>query len=261
MSERPVVLVVAKDQELVDLLVRSLKARNLAAFGTAVIGDGIRSTELLRPTVVVVDPTSEECFALLDDLSGGWQSIGLVAIAESEVAASRARDIGIDEVVMGDDVNAVVNAVIELLQKRSDFPARRAGTRILVVDDEPGIVDILSGVLGRRGYEVIGAGTGTEALEIADRDPGIELVLLDVILPDKGGVDTLRELKQRHPALTVILMSAIADSEIAHHAVRLGAFDYVVKPFDIDELEGRIIAGLAAEEFHHLPWWRRFTDG
>jgi DNA-binding NtrC family response regulator len=69
-------------------------------------------------------------------------------------------------------------------------------------------------------------------------------MLLDVILPEGGGIETLRAIKQRYPRLTVILMSGMPDTETARHAERLGAFDYIQKPIDYDELEGRIIAGL-----------------
>src|SRR2546426_10517809 len=102
MYEAPVVLVVADSKAIVNQLVQNLKAHGLAAFGTNALKEAIRLMALLDPEVVVVDPTSEECFRLLNDLTGGWQSLGLVAIAETETEAQRVREMGID-VIMSHD--------------------------------------------------------------------------------------------------------------------------------------------------------------
>ena len=258
MVEAPVVLVVAKEESLVNRLVQGLMANGIAAFGTRSLDDAVRSMVLLQPEVVVVDPTSEECFALLDDLSGGWRSIGLVAVVESDAGAQRAREMGIDEVIIGEDTGAVVDAVMELVQEKPASQVSGEGIRILVVDDEPELVDIMMNVLSRHGYTVLDAGDGKEALEVMEHEPGITLVLLDVMLPEMGGLETLKVLKQQYPSVSVILMSGVADAEIARHGRRLGAFDYVLKPINYEELENRIIAALAKGEFHHRSWWKWF---
>jgi CheY-like chemotaxis protein len=260
MTEAPVTLVVARKESTVNHLVQNLKAHGIAAFGTTSLDEAVRLMALLKPQAVVIDPTTEECFALLDDLSGGWQSIGLVAIVESEASAQRVRQMGIDEVIMGEDAGAVADAVMDLVHNGPEELAQSDGVRILAVDDEPELLDILSSVLTRRGYVVVEAGTGREALEALEHDSSIAMVLLDVILPDGGGLATLKEMKHRHPHVGVILMSGVADAEIAHHAKRLGAFDYMLKPIDYEQLEGRIIAGLAAGEFHQRSWWRRLSQ-
>ena len=238
MSEAPVVLVVATRRSLVDRLVRDLRAHGLMSFGTTSADDSVRSVGLLRPEVVVIDPTSDECSTLLSNLDRSSRSLRLVAIAESEEAAERSREMGIDEVIMGDDAMAVVEAVLNLLDERHDPIKRREGpARILIVDDEPDVLKLLHEALTLRGYDVRLASSGDEALDVIERENSINMVLLDVILPGRSGVETLKELKQRHPQLAVILMSAVADSHVAHHARRLGAFDYILKPLDYDQLE------------------------
>src|SRR5215471_5290863 len=127
--DAPTVLVIANDQSLVDLLVRNLKAHGLAVFGTTSLDEAVRSMPLLAPEVVIVDPTSEECFALLDNFHSGWKSIGLVAIVESEAAAQRAREMGINEVIMSRDIGAVVDAVLDLLVEKPESPAQGEGVR------------------------------------------------------------------------------------------------------------------------------------
>lgn len=260
LNRQPVVLIIAKNQNLLDQLAQDLKAHSFSPFGATTIKEGMPSLDVLQPDVVIIDLTSEEGFALLDELQLHRKSIGLVAIAESEAAVQRAREMGIDEIVMGDDLSAVVDAVALLVREGPVSPLKTDGTRILVVDDEPAILDIMSEALSRRGYSVATASSGKEALEIARQDAGLSLVLLDVILPEMGGIETLKELRRRHPHLLVIMISAMMDAEIAHHAVKLGAFDYILKPIDLRDLEDRLIACFASQEYRHRPWWKRLTS-
>jgi CheY-like chemotaxis protein len=247
MSQPPVVLVVIRNDLHLDKLMRGLKGHGLVAFGTSSLDEAVRLMAMLRPEVVVIDPTSDECAAVLDEKSAGWQSLGLVPVVESEKSAESARELGIDEVIMAKDTSAAVSAVLDLLLQVSP-PLPAAGKRLLIVDDDPELVGILADLLKGRGYNVVEAASGREALEVLEHDSGITLVLLDVVLPEGGGIETLRTIKQRYPRLTVILMTGMADTETADHAERLGAFDYIQKPIDYDELEGRIIAGLDDKE-------------
>jgi CheY-like chemotaxis protein len=248
------VLVFAKDVPLVDRIVKNLKAYDLRAFGETSVAEAIHSMRSLEPEVVVADPTSEECIALLQD-KNDRKSIVLVAVVESEESAQKAAEMGIDEVFLCDDDGAIADAVLDRLQQP---PSSAVGARILIVDDEPEIREILSNVLSRQGYTVIEAKSGKEALELVDQGPEIDLVLLDLILPQQGGIEILKELKSRHPQLAVIMMSGLADAEIVRFSSRLGAFDFITKPIDYSALYERVIAGLASAEFHRKPWWKRF---
>ena len=119
--------------------------------------------------------------------------------------------------------------------------------RILIVDDEALIRKSLAQVLSRKGYPVETAGTAAEARRIFS--PGeFGLVLLDLRLPDATGLDLLREFKAVQPDLLVILMTAYGNVETAVEAMRLGAYDYVNKPFKSREIE--VIVKLALEADH-----------
>jgi DNA-binding NtrC family response regulator len=107
--------------------------------------------------------------------------------------------------------------------------------RILVVDDEKIIRDGSSRILAKEGYEVITAGSGEEALERYDREP-FDLILLDVKMPGMGGIETLRKLKEIDPGLTVLIVTGYPSTETAVKAIKLGAYDYVTKPFTPDVL-------------------------
>ena len=104
-------------------------------------------------------------------------------------------------------------------------------SRILVVDDDPGIRDAFSHLLGSRGHEVLTAGSGEAALEALTDGPA-DLVLLDVLLPGMDGLQTFRGIKVDHPALPVIVMTGSGTMDVAIEASKLGAFDYQPKPFD-----------------------------
>lgn len=115
--------------------------------------------------------------------------------------------------------------------------------RILVVEDDPQIASLLVRELGRRGYGMRMAGTGTEALTLA-RTWAPSLMLLDLGLPDCDGADVLREMRAQGDDLPVICLTA-RDQQIDRiGGLRAGADDYIVKPFDVAELDARIRAVL-----------------
>ena len=96
--------------------------------------------------------------------------------------------------------------------------------------------ELLSIVLRREGYEVVLAETGTEAVRALERQP-FDLLISDLRMPDMTGVDVLRAAKQLDPELAAILVTAYSSTDTAVEALRLGACDYLTKPFDVDELK------------------------
>ena len=105
---------------------------------------------------------------------------------------------------------------------------------ILVVDDEALLRMSLRARLAQEGYELFEAGTAGEALEQLASEP--DLVLLDFHLPDGDGLAVLHQIKQRSPDTIVIMMTAFSSIENAVEAMKLGAFHYVNKPFDLEEI-------------------------
>jgi DNA-binding response OmpR family regulator len=115
--------------------------------------------------------------------------------------------------------------------------------RILVVEDEPALAGFVSRALSSEGYTVRIAGDGATGEAIALGDD-VDLVVLDVMLPGKSGLDVLRAIRETKPGLPVIMLTARASVEDKVDGLDLGADDYVTKPFSFDELLARVRTNL-----------------
>src|SRR2546423_9623325 len=115
----------------------------------------------------------------------------------------------------------------------------RRPPRILVVDDERSMRELLAIVLRREGYEVLLAENGRSAVDLLEREP-VDLLISDIKMPDLSGVDVLRAAKKVDRALRGTMITAFASTETAVEAMRLGACDYLSKPFDIDLLKMKV---------------------
>jgi two-component system response regulator PilR (NtrC family) len=115
----------------------------------------------------------------------------------------------------------------------------RRPARILVVDDERSMRELLAIVLRREGYEVVLAENGRTAIEALEREP-IDILISDIKMPDLSGVDVLRAAKRIDQDILGIMITAFASTESAIEAMRLGACDYLSKPFDVDLLKMKV---------------------
>jgi len=109
-------------------------------------------------------------------------------------------------------------------------------SRILIVDDEEGIRHSLSGILGDEGYATTPAADGEAALASIEEDGAPDLVLLDIAMPGRDGVEILVEISQRWPDLPVVMMSGHGTIETAVRTTRHGAYDFIEKPLSIDKV-------------------------
>jgi DNA-binding NtrC family response regulator len=108
-------------------------------------------------------------------------------------------------------------------------------TRVLLVDDEADFVEMLSLRLNEIGERVTPAYSGRECLEILGQKT-IDVVILDIRMPGMDGIETLREIKKRFPLVEVMMLTGHGTTETAVEGMKLGAFDYLMKPADFDEL-------------------------
>ena len=118
---------------------------------------------------------------------------------------------------------------------------------IVVVDDDLSLCHFLTKPLSQKGYQVIACHNGKQALEIIN-EQGADLILLDNKLPDRMGLEILKDIKQTRPKMPVIIMTAFGTTDTAIEAMRLGAFDYVLKPFELEEISELVVKGLEANK-------------
>ena len=123
--------------------------------------------------------------------------------------------------------------VVPIVMSGLKTPAARP--LLLVVDDEPAILKIIERLAGKAGFDVVTCASGTEAMRTLMRRPA-DLAMVDLRMPDVNGLDLLRQIRRSVPGCEVILMTGYAAVDSAVEAIKLGAREYLTKPFDFDRL-------------------------
>lgn len=262
MAKKATILIVDKERILVDLLIRTLTSPELSVIGTTSAEEGGRLADLHGPDVLVIDPSIQNGISLVSHVRSSPVKAKVVAIAGSDEIRDRVRELNVETIVNRDaGLDALVAGIGAALPSNLKLPGQDKRTGVLVCDDQDEIRAVLAEFLTSRGYKVTTAKNGLDALELLESTPGIEVVLLDVSMPVMGGMETLSQIMSRDPHTNVLMMTAVADSEIARQALKIGAFDYVVKPFDFVAIEGIIAACLSHSEYKKQSWWKRLTRG
>lgn len=116
-------------------------------------------------------------------------------------------------------------------------------SKLLIVDDEKDVLFFLKTYFQAKDFDVYTAESGEEAVrKVKEHRPHI--VLMDIIMPGMGGLEALQAIREIDPAIGVIMATAIQDCDTARHAVELGAYDYVTKPFDLNYMETTVLIKL-----------------
>ncbi|MBW2646936.1 MAG: response regulator [Deltaproteobacteria bacterium] len=122
-------------------------------------------------------------------------------------------------------------------------------TRVMVVDDEKDFVEMLSLRLNETGEKVTSANSGQECLDALAKD-NVDVVVLDIKMPGMDGIETLQEIKKRFPLVEVIMLTGHGSTESAVEGMKLGAFDYLLKPADFDDLSAKLDAARKRKDEH-----------
>src|SRR3989304_2015941 len=115
----------------------------------------------------------------------------------------------------------------------------RMGLRVLLVDDEEDIIEVIRDRLEAYGFTVVTAGTGVEALKTLSMER-FDGVFLDVKMPEMGGLEALEEIRKKDQRIPIIIITSSSTRESAIEALAKGANDFVLKPFEWQELKGKI---------------------
>ena len=121
---------------------------------------------------------------------------------------------------------------------------------VLLVDDEVDFVETFSERLQMRNLEISKAFSGKEALKVLKKNQTIEVVILDVKMPEMDGIDALAEIKKSYPLVEVIMLSGHSTVETAIEGMKKGAFDYLMKPCDIDQIITKVGEAAAKKRQH-----------
>ena len=231
-------IVIAGDKQ--HQLERDLLARQLETASCRIVlaESAEECKELIEkhfPEWVLIDASLPGGMPLIEEIRSRPAGPAVLAWVHSDEVAALMRQSGTGVV----DSRDGFDAMLRVIERATGSGRAAASTKesVLVVDDDPEIRNMLAEFLRDRKYSVSTAGSSLEAMEVLDRNPFIAVVLLDVMMPDKGGLQTLADISQRSPHPTVMMISALSDGVIARHAIDLGAFDYHLKPFDLELLE------------------------
>jgi DNA-binding NtrC family response regulator len=121
---------------------------------------------------------------------------------------------------------------------------------VLLVDDEVSFVETFSERLELRDFEISKAFSGEEALQVLDENKNIEIVILDVKMPGMDGIETLTVIKRKYPLVEVMMLSGHADVTSAIDGMKQGAFDYLMKPVDMDQIISKVTEAVAKKRQH-----------
>ena len=123
---------------------------------------------------------------------------------------------------------------------------------IMLVDDEVPFVETMGKRLKKRKYNVISAYNGQEALDTLEENKNVDVIILDVKMPVMDGIETLKEVKRRIPLAEVIMLTGHATVETAIDGMKQGAYDYLMKPCDIEQLVEKIEEAASKKRQHEI---------
>jgi len=121
---------------------------------------------------------------------------------------------------------------------------------VMLVDDEVPFVETMTKRLDKRGLKIISAFSGDEALKVLQKEDAVDVIILDVKMPGMDGIETLQEIKKQHPLKEVIMLTGHATVETAIEGMKMGAFDYLMKPCDIDTLVAKVDEAAKKKQSH-----------
>ncbi|RLC18629.1 MAG: response regulator [Deltaproteobacteria bacterium] len=121
---------------------------------------------------------------------------------------------------------------------------------IMLVDDEVPLVETMAKRLATRNFEIIKAFSAEEGLEKLKDNQNLDVIVLDIKMPGMDGIEALKKIKKQTPLVEIIMLTGNATIESAIDAMKLGAYDFLMKPFDIEELAGKVEAAAKKKQEH-----------
>ncbi len=242
MTAKPAIVLIDSDRLLLDLLGNYLRAAGVEVFAGNSSLTGLEACQkaVPAPAVIGINPKVLGCQALLRNARELFPASVVFALVDSDEMAALAADAGIGVLDKREHLTSGIDRFLAAAGLR--VPSLDNAERVLIVDDEDLIRQFLSTFLQARGYATSEARNGDEALRLLRADSGFGVVLLDIMMPQKGGMEVLSEIRRLKHRPAVIMMTALADAEIAQTALKEGAFNYILKPTNLSEIESNVSA-------------------
>ncbi|MCP4584145.1 MAG: response regulator [candidate division Zixibacteria bacterium] len=248
-SYESITILVIDDEKLIrDLLGETLGALGYTALTAEDFKGAVNILDSQSIDVVITDIMlpDKSGIELIELVKKNFAKTPVLAISGKNIPRQEILDAGADGFLAKPFRIGVVEEMIQktLLQqdieRANPIPGRK---KILVVDDEPDVVSTLIESLDALGYQAIGAANGVEALEIIEKD-SFDLVITDIRMPEKNGIDLLKDIKSKFPDLPVVIITGYTLAYPPEQAKKEGAEGYIPKPFrinQIDELLAKIL--------------------
>lgn len=233
-------MLVDDDLRVREMFYNLFSRKGYKVFTAAAAQEGIELINQVNPDLVLMDikmPKMDGIQALKKIREMGVTTRVVMLSAAGEVEAEReARVFGASGFLRKAlDVDIIAKAVDEILKERPDS-GKEENRKILIVDDDLRIREILEKFLAKKGFEPITAASGEEALEKMAKEGPIA-VLSDIKMPGMDGIMLLKKIREISEGIGVIMITGVGDEDMARQAIELGAYDYIVKPLDFDYLE------------------------
>jgi CheY-like chemotaxis protein len=237
------ILVVNDKAVVCDLLRDVLSQQGHEVLTATSTREGMQLFQQRSPRITIVDLTMPEKSGIvfLKDIRAKEPHANVIALtgAEGKHLEEQARQFGVSEFVMTGDREELTRRLDRVMQKPDTLTARSSTSSktesVLVVDDEPMIVRLLSQFLTLRGYQVRTAENGRAALDLVEQSPP-DLLVLDLYMPVLNGVELLRELKTRGYQGAVVVLTGSHDQDLLQQTLELGSVDVLGKPVDLERL-------------------------
>lgn len=243
MGRHATVLIIHPDRVLAGRLARALAARSCDVLRTDSVAAGLARIAADSPDLIVFDTRLTGCGQLIQQVAEAGRIPALIAMTDSALVAQILNQSRIRTMEGPASLAEILIAVDEMLGLEAVRAAPEG--RVLLVDDDPQVLDLLERLLARRGYAISSVAKGQEAVEVVtNADPPFAAVILDILLPDQDDLNALRRIVRHDPHPSVVVVSEMADSGVARQARDFGAFDYVLKPFDPAVVETSLSAAI-----------------
>jgi DNA-binding response OmpR family regulator len=249
------VLIVDEDVKVRDFLYEFLSEVGFCALTVPTGSEALERLKKERPALIIIEdiPGEFSGIVLAKKIRAFDKDIKIIMLGEApdpKALADQIEAAGISAYLSKDfqDSSAIKTIVSVLRQEGMMPPAQESRRgRVLIVDDERDVLELVGHYLGRRGFDTECASSGEECMEKIKKEH-YDAVILDITMGGMDGLLTLKRIKDADPCVKVIMATALQNKEVVAQARALGAADYITKPFNLGALESSLLSVMISKK-------------